>query len=68
MVLAGRGRRGRPGLDLPALDVAAVAEGYGVPGRKVEGADELGEGLEAALAADGPALVEVGVAPGMWLG
>ena len=58
---------GAPGLDLPALDVAAVAEGYGVPARKVEGAEQLRDGLESAFAADGPALVEVGVAPGMWL-
>jgi benzoylformate decarboxylase len=62
------GVEGAPGLDLPALDVAAVAAGYGVPSRTVEGAEELGDGLEQALAAKGPALVEVGVAPGMWLG
>ena len=31
------GVEGAPGLDLPALDVAAVAEGYGVPSRKAEG-------------------------------
>ena len=62
------GVEGAPGLDLPELDVAAVAAGYGVPSRKVEGAEELRDGLEQALAADGPALVEVGVAPGMWLG
>ncbi|MGB6426131.1 MAG: thiamine pyrophosphate-dependent enzyme, partial [Solirubrobacterales bacterium] len=62
------GVEGAPGLDLPALDVAAVAAGYGVPSRKVEGAEQLRDGLEQALAAEGPALVEVGVAPGMWLG
>ncbi len=62
------GIEGAPGLDLPALDTAAVAEGYGVPSRKVEGAEELGDGLEQALATEGPSLVEVGIAPGMWLG
>lgn len=62
------GVEGAPGLDLPALDVAGVATGYGVPSRKVEGAEELRDGLEQALTAEGPALVEVGVAPGMWLG
>ena len=65
------GVEGAPGLDLPALDVAAVAEGYGVPSRKVEGADELEAALAEALARGsdaGPSLVEVGVAPGMWLG
>ena len=30
-----------PGLDLPALDVAAVAAGYGVPSRRVESGAEL---------------------------
>ncbi len=63
------GVEGAPGLDLPALDVAAVAEGYGVPARRAEGADELEAALSSALAVgDGPSLVEVGVAPGMWLG
>src|SRR3954451_4505781 len=32
---------GAPGLDLPALDCAALASGYGVNSRKVGGADEL---------------------------
>jgi benzoylformate decarboxylase len=58
---------GAPGLDLPALDCAAVASGYGVNSRKVEGAEELREALAAAIASDKPELVEVGVAPGMWL-
>ncbi len=58
---------GAPGLDLPALDCAAVASGYGVNSRKVEGAEELREALAAAIASEQPELVEVGVAPGMWL-
>jgi benzoylformate decarboxylase len=56
-----------PGLDLPALDVASVAEGYGVPAARVEGADALAEALREGLGASEPRLVEVGVAPGMWL-
>ena len=32
---------GAPGLDLPGLDVAAVARGYGMSARQVSGADEL---------------------------
>ena len=32
---------GAPGLDLPALDVAAVAEGYGVPSTRVDDAGAL---------------------------
>lgn len=62
------GVEGAPGLDLPALDVAAVATGYGVPSRKVEGAEELEAALRESLASGGPSLVEVGVSPGMWLG
>ena len=38
------GVEGAPGLDLPALDVAAVATGYGVPSQKVESGDELKRG------------------------
>jgi benzoylformate decarboxylase len=56
-----------PGLDLPALDCAAVARGYGVSSRTVNGPDELRDGLSKALASDKPELVEVRVAPGMAL-
>jgi benzoylformate decarboxylase len=61
------GVEGAPGLDLPALDTAAVARGYGVPAQSVEGAEQLRVALGEAIASPGPALVEVGVAPGMWL-
>jgi len=56
-----------PGLDLPALDTAAVASGYGVSTTKVEDADSLTDALRTAIASPEPELVEVGVAPGMWL-
>ncbi len=57
-----------PGLDLPGLDVAAVAAAYGVPSRVVSGREELTEALrEATTAGDGPRLVQVPVASGMWL-
>jgi benzoylformate decarboxylase len=56
---------GAPGLDLPALDVAAVASGYGVHARRADGVDELREALRAAIASDRPELVEVRVAAGM---
>ena len=56
-----------PGLDLPRLDCAAIAAGYGLPTRSVEGADELRDALSASFASDMPELVEVPVAPGMWL-
>jgi benzoylformate decarboxylase len=62
------GVTGAPGLDLPALDVAATARSYGVAAENVEGADALRGALATALTAgDGPRLVEVGVQPGMAL-
>ena len=61
------GVEGAPGLDLPALDVAAVAEGYGVSSQRVEGGEALREALPAAIGRGEPSVVEVGVAPGMWL-
>jgi benzoylformate decarboxylase len=58
---------GAPGLDLPALDVSAVAAAYGVPSRRVSGRDELTDALRTAIGSGGPELVEVQVAPGMAL-
>jgi benzoylformate decarboxylase len=57
-----------PGLDLPGLDVAAVARGYGMPARQVADGEELVAALREDIAADdGPRLVQVQVAPGMWM-
>lgn len=61
------GVSGAPGLELPGLDTAAIAAGYGVPTTRVDSADALREALASAIAANRPELVEVGVAPGMWL-
>jgi benzoylformate decarboxylase len=59
---------GVPGLDLPGLDVAAVARGYGVDAVEVTGREELTEALRESIAVDdGPRLVQVPVASGMWL-
>jgi benzoylformate decarboxylase len=59
---------GAPGLDLPGLDVAAVANAYGVPATEARGREQLTEELLAAIAVDdGPRLVQVPVASGMWL-
>jgi benzoylformate decarboxylase len=59
---------GAPGLELPGLDVAAVARGYGMPARDVSGREELTEALREEIAAsDGPRLIQVSVASGMWL-
>jgi benzoylformate decarboxylase len=59
--------QGAPGLDLPALDVAAVAQGYGVNARRARSREEVGEALQAAIGSSAPELVEVPVAPGMAL-
>jgi benzoylformate decarboxylase len=58
---------GAPGLDLPALEVAKVAEAYGVPSKQVSGRDELHAALEGAIGSGKPELVEVPVTPGMAL-
>jgi benzoylformate decarboxylase len=61
------GVSGAPGLDLPGLDTAAIATGYGIGSVRVQSADELREALARAIAAGRPELVEARVAPGMWL-
>jgi benzoylformate decarboxylase len=58
---------GAPGLDLPALDSAAIASGYGLESRRVTGSGELSEALSEAIPASEPRLIEVGVSPGMAL-
>jgi benzoylformate decarboxylase len=58
---------GAPGLDLPALDCAALAAAYGVQSTVATGVEGLVEALRAALASDRPHLVEAAVAPGMAL-
>jgi benzoylformate decarboxylase len=57
-----------PGLDLPGLDVAAVARGYGMDAREVDGVEALADALAEAIAReDGPSLVQTPVASGMWI-
>jgi benzoylformate decarboxylase len=58
---------GAPGLDLPALETATVAQAYGVESRRVRDRDELREALDSGFTSSGPALVEVDVTPGMAL-
>jgi benzoylformate decarboxylase len=48
-----------PGTDLPGLDYIALAAGYGIPARRVEGAAQLDEALAAAFSSRGPNLIEV---------
>ena len=54
-------------LDLPALDTAAIAAAYGMGTVSASTADELREAVAGSIASGKPGLVEVGVAPGMWL-
>jgi benzoylformate decarboxylase len=58
---------GAPGLDLPALDTAKIAEGYGIESRIAKDASEVEEALRDAIGAEKPRLVEVPVQPGMSL-
>jgi len=58
---------GAPGLDLPKLEVAAVAEGYGVKAHRASEREAIAVALQGALASSAPELVEVPVAPGMSL-
>jgi benzoylformate decarboxylase len=58
---------GAPGLDLPKLEVAGVAEGYGVRSQQASDPDAVRGALQSALASSAPELVEVPVAPGMSL-
>jgi benzoylformate decarboxylase len=59
--------QGAPGLDLPALDVAGVAQAYGISSKRVSGREELQEALKTGIGSSKPELVEVPVAPGMAL-
>lgn len=45
-------------LDQPAIDWVSVAQGFGVPASRAETMEELAKAYDAALAADGPALIE----------
>ncbi len=58
---------GAPGLELPKLDVAAVAAGYGVNTQRASGREEVAGALSSALASSKPELVEVPVERGMSL-
>ena len=58
---------GSPGLDLPALESAAIASGYGIESTMVKSADDVQAALREAIADGRPRLVEVPVQPGMSL-
>jgi benzoylformate decarboxylase len=50
---------GVPGLDLPGLDILAIARGYGCQAVAVESPDALADALEAGLRAAGPTVLAV---------
>ncbi len=52
-----------PGLDVPEIDIASVARGFGVEGEVVEKAETLGPAVERALGAGRPYLLDVVVDP-----
>ena len=58
---------GAPGLDLPKLDTASLAAGYGVESKRADEPEQLRQALREAIDAPGPRLVEARVAPGMAL-
>jgi benzoylformate decarboxylase len=55
--------RGAPGLDLPGVDFAALARGYGLPYRHIGAPDEIQPGLAGAFAAGVPNVVEIEIDP-----
>ena len=56
--------RAVPGLDLPGLDTARIAEGYGCTVSRVHEPAELEDAVRAGLAhTDGPYLLEVIIDP-----
>jgi benzoylformate decarboxylase len=57
-----------PGLDLPGLDVAAVARGYGVEAEEATTPEEIRGAIgRATESGDGPRVIQAPVASGMWL-
>jgi benzoylformate decarboxylase len=56
--------RNVPGMDLPAIDVVRIAEGYGMRATHVEKPEELSCALEEALQSNQPSLLSVTIARG----
>ncbi len=58
---------GSPGLDLPALESAQIASGYGIESEMVKTAAEIETAIKGAFADPKPRLIEIPVQPGMSL-
>jgi benzoylformate decarboxylase len=54
---------GVPGLDLPGLDIASIATGFGCRAVEVDSTDKLAHEFSVALAADGPTVIVVPTKP-----
>jgi benzoylformate decarboxylase len=54
---------GVPGLDLPGLDIASIAAGFGCHAVDVNSMDKLADEFNAALHADGPTVIVVPTKP-----
>ncbi|MFI1184268.1 benzoylformate decarboxylase [Streptomyces sp. NPDC020799] len=52
-----------PGLDLPGIDITALARGYGISTTRAETPDQLRQGLDHSLADAHPHLIEAALAP-----
>jgi benzoylformate decarboxylase len=56
------GSTSAPGLDLPGIDVVAIARGYGLHATRVQDPQELRQALEKAYLDSVPAVIEVPLA------
>lgn len=52
-----------PGLNLPGLDIASLAKGFGCHAVEANSTDELASAFTAALDADGPTVIVVPTKP-----
>src|SRR5262249_37337007 len=55
--------RNVPGVDLPRIDISAIARGYGCAARRVKKAEELAGALTEAFSSEGPVVLDVLVDP-----
>jgi len=55
------GVTGAPGIDLPGLDLSAIARGHGCAAARIEDHRELDDALAQALGSPGPFLLDVAV-------
>ena len=54
---------GVPGLDLPGLDIASIAAGFGCRAIDVDSTEKLAHEFTTALSADGPTVIVVPTKP-----